>query len=161
MKALAGLLASFTGDPFAKVAEAVAAGRESGAALLRKALRSRTAPPAAGGVRLLLIVDQLEELLTLCADEAERHEFLDFLSGVTRGGAEGEEPLGAVVYGLRADFYASFADYPQLRYACGTSRTAGRRSPSAAPWRAWDGPRHSDSVPAETLWPPMPTASPT
>lgn len=140
VKALAGLLASFTGDPFAKVAEAVAAGCESGAALLREALRTRTAPPAAGGVRLLLIVDQLEELLTLCADEAERHEFLDFLSGVTRGGAEGEEPLGAVVYGLRADFYASFADYPQLRSVLQDAQVLV-------------GPMSSDEVRAAILYP--------
>ncbi|MFB7739478.1 hypothetical protein ACFC08_35040 [Streptomyces sp. NPDC056112] len=116
MRALAGLLASFTGTTFAEVAETMAAGCDSGTAMLREALRTRAAATtAASDIRLLLIVDQLEELFTLGVDETERQEFLDFLSCVTTGGGEGEEPMGVVVYGVRADFYTMCAGYPQLR----------------------------------------------
>src|SRR6266849_1929258 len=68
---------------------------------LRLGLRQIVAksPPT---TRLLLLVDQFEELFTLCPDEAERRNF-------TRGlaGAAGEPDAGvSVVLGIRADFYA-------------------------------------------------------
>ncbi|RJQ67103.1 hypothetical protein D5S17_33980 [Pseudonocardiaceae bacterium YIM PH 21723] len=58
-------------------------------------------PPAAlgepGEGPLLLVVDQFEEIFTLCADEAERTEFLDRLVAIAR--------TGRVVLSVRADFY--------------------------------------------------------
>jgi Novel STAND NTPase 1/Protein kinase domain/AAA ATPase domain len=56
--------------------------------------------------RLLLVVDQLEEVFTLCRDEGERLLFLD---AVTR-----PAPHETVVVAVRADFYGRFAALPRL-----------------------------------------------
>ncbi|MET8775608.1 AAA family ATPase [Nocardia sp. NPDC004654] len=58
----------------------------------------------------LLIVDQFEELFTVCADEQERDEFLATLERY----ATQTDPI-AVVLALRADFYARCLDYPVLQ----------------------------------------------
>ncbi|TQM28656.1 NACHT and WD repeat domain-containing protein [Nocardia bhagyanarayanae] len=58
----------------------------------------------------LLIVDQFEELFTVCADEQERDEFLALLDQH----ATQTDPI-AVVLALRADFYARCLDYPVLQ----------------------------------------------
>jgi WD40 repeat protein/class 3 adenylate cyclase len=59
--------------------------------------------------RLVLVVDQLEELFTLCADEFERSEF------VARLVETASDPERAVVVlGLRADFYGHCGVYPEL-----------------------------------------------
>ncbi len=63
-----------------------------------------------GGKRLLLVVDQFEELFTLCRSEEERTAFLDNLLAA----ANGPE---MVVIVLRADFYAHCAQHPGLRQA--------------------------------------------
>ena len=56
--------------------------------------------------KLLLVVDQLEEVFTLCRDDAERLVFLDAL---TRPG-----PDETFVIAARADFYGRFAALPAL-----------------------------------------------
>ncbi|HKZ83910.1 MAG TPA: BTAD domain-containing putative transcriptional regulator [Anaerolineae bacterium] len=79
------------------------------------------------GNHLLLVVDQFEELFTLCRDEAVRKAFIDNLltaaapspvgavpTGEGRGG--GERPT-IVVITLRADFYAHCAEHAPLRDA--------------------------------------------
>ncbi|MFF5233261.1 hypothetical protein [Dactylosporangium sp. NPDC000521] len=58
-----------------------------------------------GTAGLLVVVDQLEELFTLCGDAAERAGFIDALHALAAAAAGGE-PAAAVVYGLRADFFA-------------------------------------------------------
>ena len=63
----------------------------------------------AGG-RLLLAVDQLEELFTACRSDAERAAFADTLA---RAAADAER-RAVVVVALRADFYGRFAAYPAL-----------------------------------------------
>jgi WD40 repeat protein len=60
--------------------------------------------------RLLLLVDQFEELFTLCDDEAERQAFLDNLQT-----AAGANKALAVLIGLRADFYDRCLHYDFLR----------------------------------------------
>jgi WD40 repeat protein/DNA-binding SARP family transcriptional activator len=62
--------------------------------------------------RLLLVVDQFEELFTLCHDAAERGAFVANLSM-----ALAEEMAGpmAVVVALRADFYAHCSQFATLR----------------------------------------------
>ncbi|TQM77786.1 WD40 repeat protein [Saccharothrix saharensis] len=83
-------------------------------ALTREALADRG---GTGPARLVVVVDQLEELFTLCEDERERTDFLDLLARLAAPGPDGQPPVALVVYGLRADFYASCADYPHLRAA--------------------------------------------
>jgi Novel STAND NTPase 1/Protein kinase domain/AAA ATPase domain len=58
------------------------------------------------GASLLLVVDQLEEVFTLCRDEAERMVFLDALTRPA--------PHETVVIAARADFYGRFAALPAL-----------------------------------------------
>jgi WD40 repeat protein/tRNA A-37 threonylcarbamoyl transferase component Bud32 len=62
------------------------------------------------GTRLLLAVDQLEELVTACRSDAEREEFADAL---VRAAAD-REGRAVVVVALRADFYGRFAAFPGL-----------------------------------------------
>lgn len=62
--------------------------------------------------RLLLVVDQFEELFTLCRDEVERRAFVDNLLYA----AQSPGPT-VVIIALRADFYAQCAPYDDLRQA--------------------------------------------
>jgi WD40 repeat protein len=59
---------------------------------------------------LLLVVDQFEEIFTLCADPAERTAFIDALLTAARAG----NARTRVVLGVRADFYPHCSEYPSL-----------------------------------------------
>jgi WD40 repeat protein/transcriptional regulator with XRE-family HTH domain len=63
--------------------------------------------------RLLLVVDQFEELFILCRSNAER---ISFISNLLTAASEPDGPI-AVVITLRADFYAHCAKYKKLREA--------------------------------------------
>lgn len=65
--------------------------------------------PAPDGRRLVVVVDQLEELFVQCRNPLQRHEFLNRLAELAG--------RALVVYGLRADFYPMCADLPPLRAA--------------------------------------------
>jgi WD40 repeat protein/ABC-type sugar transport system substrate-binding protein/DNA-binding SARP family transcriptional activator len=74
--------------------------------------------------RLLLVIDQFEELFTLCRDEFEREAFIDnLLTALTpaplslAGRGYGGEGGITLILTLRADFYAHLAQYPELRDA--------------------------------------------
>jgi WD40 repeat protein/class 3 adenylate cyclase len=58
----------------------------------------------------LLVIDQFEEVFTLCRDEDERAAFIDALLEL----ADGEN---CVIVALRADFYGHCAAYPRLASA--------------------------------------------
>ncbi len=65
--------------------------------------------------RLLLVVDQFEQLFTQCADEEQRRAFITALYAATTTRHEPDhEPAALVVLSVRADFEARCADYPQL-----------------------------------------------
>ena len=64
------------------------------------------------GSRLLLVIDQFEELFALCRSEEERASFIENL--LTASEADGPVIL---LITLRADFYAHCANYTQLREA--------------------------------------------
>ncbi|MCB0183295.1 MAG: ATP-binding protein, partial [Caldilineaceae bacterium] len=64
--------------------------------------------------RLLLVVDQFEELFTLCKDQTERKVFVDNLLT-----AAVEDGVTTVVITLRADFYAHCFSFENLRTALG------------------------------------------
>lgn len=104
---------------------------------LLEAVRRRSAEPAENGPpqdgpdrtppppRPVLLVDQFEELFTLCADEDERRAFVRVLCALAAappepGGPEtaGPEPAGldpaVVVFGVRADFSGNCLDLPEL-----------------------------------------------
>jgi WD40 repeat protein/class 3 adenylate cyclase len=69
-------------------------------------------PPAVPSGTSLLVVDQFEELFTLCHDDDERARFLDAILGYA----------GPVVIGIRADFYGSCASHPALAAAVATEQ---------------------------------------
>ena len=64
---------------------------------------------------ILFIIDQFEELFTLCRDEFEREAFIDNLLYATS--PPPQDSSIRIVIALRADFYAHIAQYPDLRDA--------------------------------------------
>lgn len=78
----------------------------------RAAVTSYAASKAGEGARLVLIVDQFEEIFTL-ADEADRGKFVDLLQAISEPGAAGIAPA-VVVLGMRADFSHECFRYPPL-----------------------------------------------
>ena len=69
----------------------------------------------AGQRRLLLVVDQFEQVFTQCPDEGQRQAFVTALGAAAGAGpGPGPESAALVVLGVRADFEARCADYPQL-----------------------------------------------
>ncbi len=66
--------------------------------------------------RAVIVVDQFEELFTLCDSEPERVAFVSWLWRIASRDAPGG-PLALVACGLRADFYGECARYPQIRQA--------------------------------------------
>ena len=92
---------------------------------LRRVLVSGASDPLAEALdtlpteaRLLLAVDQLEELFTACRSDAERADF-----AATLARAAGD-PAGraVVVVAVRADFYGRLAAYPELAELLGTNQ---------------------------------------
>jgi len=68
----------------------------------------------------LLVLDQFEELFTLCRDEFEKEAFIDnLLYAMSISSIEDSNVDGGItlVLTLRADFYAHLAQYPELRDA--------------------------------------------
>src|SRR5207253_9907885 len=76
-------------------------------------------PTAEGGQpspqRLLLVVDQFEELFTQCPDEGQRRAFITAMqaAATARHGPD-QRRAALVVLGVRSDFEARCADYPEL-----------------------------------------------
>jgi transcriptional regulator with XRE-family HTH domain len=65
--------------------------------------------------RLVLVVDQFEELFTRCEQEGQRRAFITALhAAASTGYGPAHTPAALVVLGVRADFEARCADYPQL-----------------------------------------------
>ncbi len=111
--------------PLRELAAALLPAQESDLAQLRlmdelaqdgRVLGLRASRLLSGGPadRLLLVVDQFEELFTLCKDPAERKAFVDNL--LTAAVADG---VTTVVITLRADFYAHCFAFDNLRTALG------------------------------------------
>src|SRR5215469_6962123 len=65
--------------------------------------------------RVLLVVDQFEQLFTSYTDEGQRQRFITALHAAATTGHEPQQvPAALVVLGVRADFEARCADYPLL-----------------------------------------------
>ena len=71
----------------------------------RSSRRSRTLAPRG---RLVVAVDQFEELFTACRDQGERAAFVDALVAATRDAHR----QAVVLVAMRADFYGRCAAYP-------------------------------------------------
>jgi WD40 repeat protein len=114
-----------TAQPLNELAVRVASLARTDAALVRTGLgadpalfpltarqaAAAQAPGIAGG-RLLLVIDQFEQVFTQCEDEAERRAFITALHAAASGTAA--PPAALVVLGVRADFEARCADYAEL-----------------------------------------------
>jgi WD40 repeat protein/transcriptional regulator with XRE-family HTH domain len=70
------------------------------------------------GGRGLILVDQFEEVFTLCRDELERIAFIEKLLSY----AQEKSRQYSVVIALRADFYAHCSQYPLLRQAVASNQ---------------------------------------
>jgi WD40 repeat protein/DNA-binding SARP family transcriptional activator len=77
----------------------------------------RAAGDLGGQRRLVLAVDQFEELFTACENEQERSEFVAALVRAARDPESGS----VVVLAVRADFYGRCAAYPDLSHLLGAN----------------------------------------
>ncbi|CAM5626529.1 Novel STAND NTPase 1 domain-containing protein OS=Streptomyces tendae OX=1932 GN=GUR47_20980 PE=4 SV=1 [Streptomyces tendae] len=105
--------------------------------------RQDETPPTAPPARPVVIVDQFEELFTLCPDDADRRVFIRVLQAACVPGAAGEPAPVLVTLGVRADFYDRCLRYPELADALqhrhmvlGPLTTAELREAVIAPARA-------------------------
>ena len=101
----------------AEVRERLAADPDGFTLTARQAALEATDPAAAtidaGQRRVMLVVDQYEQLYTSCEVAAERDAFITALHAA----AAGNDPAALVVLVVRADFEARLADYQQLTAA--------------------------------------------
>jgi WD40 repeat protein/transcriptional regulator with XRE-family HTH domain len=125
---LALRVAPLAGVDAAAVRRGLAADPGGFALTARQAALAQPAGPAGGSddlaperdqpslpQRLLLLVDQFEELFTQCADEGQRRAFITALHAAATARHGPDQPQAAlVVLGVRADFEARCADYPEL-----------------------------------------------
>src|SRR5690242_6400065 len=128
LEELALHVAPLAGADAAAVRRGMAADPDGFALTARQAALARPAgppgngdgPAAHGGQpslqrRLLLVVDQFEELFTQCPEEGQRRAFITALhAAATAGHGPDQTPAALVLLGMRADFEARCADYPQL-----------------------------------------------
>ncbi|MFJ9853450.1 hypothetical protein [Streptomyces sp. NPDC101150] len=95
-------------------AEPQVPGAEPFAHRVRAAVTGWARDTAGGDVRAVLVVDQFEEVFTLCPDEGRRALFVQALQAAgTPAAPDGPAPA-LVVLGVRADFYARCLDHPEL-----------------------------------------------
>lgn len=121
MAALTNALAAFTGKRTDLGADPAAFDVE-----VRNALAN-----GPDDVRVLLVVDQLEELFTLCTNESERSQFI----GVLLDAAQGPHRRTHVALGVRADFLAHVTQHPGLVRALADEATVLVGPPSSADLR--------------------------
>jgi WD40 repeat protein len=105
-------LAQRIGDLVEVDAEVVEAQLRADPAAFAATVR-RSAGSQEGG-RLVLVVDQFEELFTLCRERAERHDFIRALRAIASPLPQAGTAPAAVVLGLRADRYADCTGHPEL-----------------------------------------------
>ncbi|MBB4683818.1 nSTAND1 domain-containing NTPase [Amycolatopsis jiangsuensis] len=102
VEALASALAQATGRPQTEIL-----------GYLQDRPAELAALPATGD-RPVVMVDQFEELFTLCEKESERRAFVRALSAVSTPAEDVPVPPVSVVLAVRADFYGHCAQHPEL-----------------------------------------------
>ncbi|MEV4568575.1 hypothetical protein AB0K12_32810 [Nonomuraea sp. NPDC049419] len=103
LRQLAIRLAGLCGIAAAPVERALLDSPESVGLLCAQAMTG-----TADGARLAVVVDQFEEVFTLCHDEKQRRYYIAALLSAAR------EPRVRVVLGVRADFYGHCAQHEEL-----------------------------------------------
>ncbi|GAA3526143.1 hypothetical protein GCM10022222_06350 [Amycolatopsis ultiminotia] len=104
VEALASALAHATGSPQAEILDHIRHRPDEPARILGNQRDDRP----------VLIVDQFEELFTLCDEESERRAFVQALTAVSTPTEEVPVPPLSVVLAIRADFYGHCAQFPEL-----------------------------------------------
>ena len=128
LDSLAEQLATLTSVDAACIAQKAATDAGYCAALLREEFSGHANAGRGADTRAVLIVDQFEELFTHCTDLAHRAQFINVISLLAAHGPSGEPPAALVVCGLRADFYARCADFPELRASLQDGQVVDRKS---------------------------------
>lgn len=111
---LAGQLAGPTGYSKAELTAELCADPTRSAGLIRRALHRQGSGQDVPGGRLLLVVDQFEEVFTACQDEDERRRFIAAICSAAASDEAAASAPALVVLGIRADFYPSCLAYPEL-----------------------------------------------
>jgi hypothetical protein len=125
---LAAQVAALAGSDVAGARRSLAAAPERFGLLARRAVLARArrlaeragrGAPVASRQRLLLVIDQFEQLFTRCPDESERRAFITALhsAAVPPDDVAPDEAPALVVLGVRADLEARCTEYPQLTAA--------------------------------------------
>ena len=123
LEELAVRVATMAGTDAGAVRQGLAADPAGFALTARQAALAHLGGPAqgagvadgAGQRRVLLVVDQFEQLFTRCEQEEERRAFITALhAAATAAGGDEQLPAAVVVLVVRADFEARLADYPLL-----------------------------------------------
>ncbi|GIJ43176.1 hypothetical protein Val02_00620 [Virgisporangium aliadipatigenens] len=112
LRELASAVAALARVPGGALHEEISRDPKTFAVHVLQALRAARIPRGSVRPRLVLVVDQFEEVFTLCADEAERRAFIAALRAAAGSGADDQAAI--VVLGIRADFYSRCAAYPEL-----------------------------------------------
>jgi WD40 repeat protein/energy-coupling factor transporter ATP-binding protein EcfA2 len=86
-------------------------------ARVHAAISSYAEAEAGPGARVILVVDQLEELFTLCQNHWARRVFIEALRTAATPSSLATSTTALVVLGIRADFYRQCLDYPALAEA--------------------------------------------
>lgn len=124
LTALAAALARLgAGEDTQAITAAVHARPEHVCEVVGKILKNRADGQSTGRTRLVMIVDQFEEIFALCEDRREQQAFIRALTAA----AEGVDGAGCalVVLGVRADFYAECLARPELEQALGRAVVVG------------------------------------
>jgi DNA-binding SARP family transcriptional activator/WD40 repeat protein len=106
IRVLADALTPLIDDPASGVYQHLAADPTALDDLAQRALRGQSAPDS----RLVVIVDQFEEVFTVCTDPAVRHAFIDAL--VESPTSPNSASVVAIV--IRADYYGACAEHSKL-----------------------------------------------
>jgi WD40 repeat protein len=115
LAALASQIASFASVDPTTLARELAADSQRCMEVLRGHIGNQDS-----GTRVVVVVDQFEELFTLCTDDQQRRTFIELLSQLASRRSDNPadaQPVGLITVGVRADFYTACANYRHLRAA--------------------------------------------
>jgi len=119
---LASNIASLTGTNAASIRRELDDNPSRFALTVRQVAAARANEPAENldhhPRRLLLVVDQFEQVFTQCAEEDQQRTFIAALhAAVTTGHGSSQVPAALIVLVVRADFETRCADYAELAAA--------------------------------------------
>jgi DNA-binding SARP family transcriptional activator/WD40 repeat protein/energy-coupling factor transporter ATP-binding protein EcfA2 len=104
LRSLAEALAPLAGVPAPELARRLDRQPDQLGSVLDSALRGR------GGARVVVVVDQFEEIVTLCRDQEERERF----AGALVDAVTDPDVPAVVVPVIRADYFGALAVHPEL-----------------------------------------------